>query len=104
MRAGAARTEAGPVTIESVEVRNDREDGGPGQIQLAAALYDSPPAFRRSVHATNTSGRAWSWTPSTGSGGGSCPVRWAVRRPSESATFRFTPGRTTAPSPLQARL
>jgi hypothetical protein len=43
------------VTIERVEVRNDHEDGGPGQIQLAAALYDSPLAFRRSVHATNTS-------------------------------------------------
>ena len=46
------------VTIESVEVRDDREGGGPGQIQLAAALYDSPTAFRRSVHATNASGRS----------------------------------------------
>jgi hypothetical protein len=42
------------VTITGVEVRNDHEEGGPGQIQLAATLYDSPLAFRRSVHATNT--------------------------------------------------
>jgi hypothetical protein len=54
-----ARAQPGPkavtVTIESVELTDDREGGGPGQIQLAAALYDSPTSFTRSVHATNTS-------------------------------------------------
>ena len=57
-----ARAQPGPkavsVTIESVQVTDDREAGGPGQIQLAAALYDSPTTFTRSVHATNASRRS----------------------------------------------
>jgi hypothetical protein len=46
------------VDIVSVQVRDARESGSdPGEIQIAAALYDSPFSFHRSVHVTNRSGR-----------------------------------------------
>jgi hypothetical protein len=47
------------VTIESIQVLDarDSDDDDPGEIQIAAALYDSPFSFRRSVHVTNRSGR-----------------------------------------------
>jgi hypothetical protein len=47
------------VTIERITVLDAREPPGddPGEIQVAAALYDSAFSFRRSVHTTNRSGR-----------------------------------------------
>ncbi len=47
------------VTIERIEVRDarDSDSADPGEIQIAAVLYDSPLRFGRSVHVTNRSGR-----------------------------------------------
>jgi len=46
------------VTIESIRILNAHDDGDdPGEIQLAAVLYDDPLNFHRSVHVGNRSGR-----------------------------------------------
>jgi hypothetical protein len=46
------------VTIESIRILNAHDDGDdPGEIQLAAVLYDDPLNFHRSVHVTNRQGR-----------------------------------------------
>jgi hypothetical protein len=46
------------VTIQSIRVLNVHEDDDdPGEIQLAAVLYDNPFSFHRSVHVTNRHGR-----------------------------------------------
>jgi len=63
--AGTPCAPAGPgptpvvVTIESVRVLDSGDDDGsdPGEIQLAATLYDDPWSFRRSVHGLSRGGK-----------------------------------------------
>jgi hypothetical protein len=47
------------VSVESLRVLDsgDNDDNDPGEIQVAAALYDDPQNFHRSAHATNRGGR-----------------------------------------------
>jgi hypothetical protein len=46
------------VTIESIRILNAHDDDDdPGEIQLAAVLYDDPQNFHRSVHVTNRQDR-----------------------------------------------
>ncbi len=47
------------VTIDSIRILDsgDDDDYDPGEIQIAAVLYDDPANFRRSVHVANTGGR-----------------------------------------------
>jgi hypothetical protein len=61
---GTPCREAGPgptrvvVVIESIQILDAKDgDGEPGEIQLAAVLYDDPTRFHRSVHVTNRHGR-----------------------------------------------
>lgn len=56
---GRAGTHSIAVTIEAVRVLDsgDDNDNDPGEIQLAAALYDNPRAFHRSVHTMSRGGR-----------------------------------------------
>jgi len=61
-RTPCAQTGPGPtpivVTIESIRILHSRDgDDDPGEIQLAAVLYDDPRDFHRSVHVTNRNGR-----------------------------------------------
>jgi hypothetical protein len=60
-RTPCGQAEPGPtpvvVTIVSIRILNSGDGDGPGEIQLAAALYDDPLNFRRSVHVTNRRGR-----------------------------------------------
>ncbi|WP_445012767.1 hypothetical protein [Arthrobacter halodurans] len=44
------------VAVESVQIRNDGDDSGSGEIQLSAAFYDNPQAFHKSVHKENRGG------------------------------------------------
>ena len=44
------------VTVERVQILHDGEDSGDSEIQLSAALYDSPQTFHRSVHRQNRGG------------------------------------------------
>lgn len=56
-QAGAGPTRV-VVTIESIRILDAGDgEGKAGEIQLAAALYDNPLDFRRSVHVTNRDGR-----------------------------------------------
>jgi hypothetical protein len=47
------------ITVRSIRVLDsgDDNDNDPGEIQIAAVLYDDPRNFRRSVHALNRGGR-----------------------------------------------
>lgn len=47
------------VTIDSIQMLDSGDDPNddPGEIQLAAVLYDDPTDFHRSVHVTNRAGR-----------------------------------------------
>lgn len=49
---GAAGTKPVTVSVESVRVVDNGDKNGVGEVQLAAALYDDPVEFRRSVHQT----------------------------------------------------
>ena len=88
------------VTIVSVEVRHDHDDGGPGQIQLAATLYDSPYGFQRSVHDTNTSLRRMSLSDGDRIRDLSCPDRCGCASDRTRARRSpCTPGTTMAQTP-----